>query len=214
MLKTVPSLFLLISVVCAYGCATTVKSREYPALQERGTAIARIAVAPFQASGRLAQAREAAPGVPRSVATDLVARCFTEALVARGIDVVPTDQVARALTVERADREPLLPRAVASVVARDFGADAVLMGKVSRFVERSGQAAGTLHPAGVGFEVTLYAAPGAQKLWNAIFDEPQKPLSENVLSTYRYPGGGMRWLTAEELARWGAKETVEELPVE
>jgi hypothetical protein len=138
----------------------------------------------------------------------------TEALIARGLEVVPAESVARALAVERADRRPLVPRAVAAVAAREFGADAVLMGEVSRFVERSGQAAGTLRPAGVGFEVTLYAAPGAQKLWSAIFDETQKPLSENVLSTYRYPGGGTRWLTAEELARWGARETVQALPLE
>jgi hypothetical protein len=214
MLKTATSLLLLLSLSCAGGCATTVKSRDYPALQERGAPIARIAVAPFEAAGRLAEMREVAPGAPPSVATALVARYVTEALAARGLDVVPADDVARVLTVERADRQPLVPRAVAPVVAREFGADAVLLGEVSRFVERSGQAAGTLRPAGVGFEVTLYAAPGAQKLWSAIFDETQKPLSENVLSTYRYPGGGMRWLTAEEIARWGAKDTVAKLPVE
>jgi hypothetical protein len=214
MLKIAPSLFLLLSVTCAGGCATTVKSRDYPALLERGVPIARIAIAPFEATGRLAQMPDSAPGAPRSVATALVARYVSEALAARGIDVVPADDVARALAVESAAHQRLVPRAVAQVVAREFGADAVLLGGVSRFVERSGHATGTLHPAGVGFEVTLYAAPGAQKLWSAVFDETQKALSENVLSTYRYPGGGMRWLTAEELARWGAKETAEELPVE
>jgi len=214
MLKIAPSLFLLLSVTCAGGCATTVKSRDYPALQEGGAPIARIAVAPFEATGRLAQARESDPGVPRSVATALVARYLSEALAARGIDVIPADDVARALAVGSVTRRPLVPRAVAQVAAREFGADAVLLGAVSRFMERSGHATGTLRPAGVGFEVTLYTAPGAQKLWSAVFDETQKALSENVLSTYRYPGGGMRWLTAEELARWGAKETAEKLPVE
>ena len=61
--------------------------------------------------------------------------------------------------------------------------------------------------------MTLYTAPGAQKLWKAVFAETQQALSENILSTYRYPGGGMRWLTAEELAKWGAEETVLEFPI-
>ena len=65
----------------------------------------------------------------------------------------------------------------------------------------------------VGFEVTLYTAPGSQKLWNGVFNETQQALSENILSTYRYPGGGMRWLTAEELAQWGAEETVLQIPI-
>jgi hypothetical protein len=62
--------------------------------------------------------------------------------------------------------------------------------------------------------VTLYTAPGSEKLWSAVFSETQQPLSSNVLSTTRYPGGGMRWLTAEELARWGAEETVRALPLQ
>jgi hypothetical protein len=33
-----------------------------------------------------------------------------------------------------------------------------------------------------------------------------------VLQTIRYPGGGTRWLTLEELARWGAREVARDLP--
>jgi hypothetical protein len=212
MLKIAPSLSFLL--VFAAGCATTVESRDYPALHERRAPIARIAVAPFRATGGLAQMPDSGTGVTPSLATALVARYLSEALESRGIAVVPADDVARVLAIESPARGRLVPRAVAQAAAVEFGADAVLLGEVSRFERRSGQAAGTLHPAGVGFEVTLYTAPGAQKLWSAVFNETQQALSENVLSTYRYPGGGMRWLTAEELAQWGAKETVGALPIE
>ena len=61
----------------------------------------------------------------------------------------------------------------------------------------------------------LYApfVPVKHELWNGVFAETQQALSENILSTYGYPGGGMRWLTAEELARWGAEETVLQIPL-
>jgi hypothetical protein len=214
MLKIVQGFLLLLALGCAVGCATTVKSRDYPALHEHREPITRVAVAPFRATGGLALTPESAAGASSSIATALVARYVSEALASRGVAVVPADDVARALAIESTANSRLVPRAVAQLVAREFGADALLLGEVSRFEERSGQAAGTLHPAGVGFEVTLYTAPGSKKLWNGVFNETQRALSENLLSNYRYPGGGMRWLTAEELAQWGAEETVGQLPVE
>lgn len=214
MLKTVPPCLLLPAFACLVGCQNPVESRDFPALSERKEPITRIAVAPFQAAAGLAQAPTPASAVPASVATALVARYVTEAIAARGISVVPVDDVARALATQASEGERLVPRAVAELVAMKFGADAVLMGTVSRFDERRGQAAGALRPAAVGFEVTLYSAPGSQKLWQGVFAETQQALSENILSTYRYPGGGMRWLTAEELAKWGAEETVLQIPLE
>ena len=195
------------------GCATTVKSRDFPALRDKRAPIARIAVAPFRATGSLARAPEST-GTDPSVATALVARYLSEALASRGVSVVPADDVARALATPLSDNSRLVPRAVAQLVANKFGADALLLGEVSRFEERSGQAAGTMHPAAVGFEVTLYTAPGSKKLWSGVFSETQGALSENLLSNYRYPGGGMRWLTAEELAQWGALETANQIPIE
>jgi hypothetical protein len=213
MLKTVPAILSLLALALAAGCQNPVESRGFPALHERREPITRIAVAPFRASGRLAQAPARSTSVPSSLATTLVARYVSEAIAARGIAVVPAEDVALAFTVESSAGQRMPPRAVAQVVAAKFGADALLLGSVSRFDERRGQAAGTLQPASVGFEVTLYTAPGAQKLWGAVFSETQQALSENILSTYRYPGGGMRWLTAEELAKWGVEETVLQLPL-
>ena len=213
MLKIVSGFFFLLILISAAGCAETVHSRDFPALHDRREPITRIAVAPFQATGRLAQMTGSTTAVTPSVATALITRYVSEALASRGISVVPADDVARALATESSAGERLVPRAVAQVVATKFGADAMLLGTVARFDERRGQAAGATHPAAVGFEVTLYTAPGSQKLWNGVFAETQQALSENILSTYRYPGGGMRWLTAEELARWGAEETVLQIPL-
>jgi hypothetical protein len=214
MLKNTPRLLFLLVFACATGCAQTVESREYAALHERREPITRIAVAPLRATGGLAQQRESATGVAPHVATALVGRYLSEALARRGIAVVPAEDVGRVLATQVPSYERRVPREVARLVAVEFGADAVLLGAVTRFRERSGQAAGTMHPAAVGFEVTLYTAPGAQRLWNAVFSETQQALSENVLSTYRYPGGGTRWLTAEELAQWGARETVAAIPLQ
>ena len=90
------------------------------------------------------------------------------------------------------------------MAASKFGATAVLLGRVERYRERGGEAFGTSRPASVAFEVTLFSAPDGRRLWRARFDETQQSLGSNVLNAPRYPGGGTRWLSAGELARWGA----------
>ena len=38
-------------------------------------------------------------------------------------------------------------------------------------------------------------------------------MTENVLLTPRYPGGGTRWLTAEEFAQFAASELAAAVPL-
>ena len=97
------------------------------------------------------------------------------------------------------------------MAARQFGASAVMLGKVYRYREREGEALGALRPASVGFDLSLHEAPGGRKLWTSRFDETQQPITANVFNVQRYPGGGRRWLTAAELARWGADGTARAL---
>jgi hypothetical protein len=98
-------------------------------------------------------------------------------------------------------------------VKSQFDADALVLGEITRWVEREGGAAGSLRPASVGVRVELYGAPQGERLWEGEFDHTQQALSENVLLTPRYPGGGTRWLTAEEFAQFAASELAAALPL-
>jgi hypothetical protein len=181
------------------GCVATVNDRRFPALDQQRAPIRRIAVAPFAA--RPEGARESAA---------VVARQVTEALVDRGVEVVAPEDVGRIVGgVDPATGTPEL----AALVAREFGAEALLLGEITRWVERGGGAAGTQRPAAVGVHVELHAAPGGELLWEGEFDHTQQPLTENVLITPRYPGGGTRWLTAEEFAQFAAHELAAALPL-
>ncbi len=61
--------------------------------------------------------------------------------------------------------------------------------------------------------MTLFDAPAATRLWSATFDETQQPMSTNLFNLGRYPGGGTRWLTAEELSKWGAEGVASSFPI-
>jgi hypothetical protein len=97
--------------------------------------------------------------------------------------------------------------------ATDFGATSVVIGSVTRWRDREGSAAGAARPASVAFEISLHEAPSGRRLWTGRFDETQKSITESILRARQYPGGGMRWLSTEEFARWGARETAKSLTI-
>ena len=103
------------------------------------------------------------------------------------------------------------PRRATELAAREFGATSVVLGEVYRWRERKGEALGASGAASVGFEVRLYDTRTTRRLWNSRFDETQRPLTEEIRNLRRYPGGGSRWLTASELARWGVAASVDAL---
>jgi hypothetical protein len=198
------------------GCAfDTVRQETFPALQERGgVTVSKVAIVPFGARGDLARIGPQNTTVTAEEVTQLVTRYVSEALTARGAQVVPADDFRVALA--NAGVDPSVPenrRAVANLAAFEFGADGVVTGDVMRFRDRTGQSLAAANPASVGFTVTLLDAPAARRLWGGTFEETQQPLTENLFNASRYPGGGSRWLTAEELARWGAREMSKSMPV-
>jgi len=189
-----------LGLVCLAGCATTIRKQPFPALQQRPANLSRVAVAPFGLSPNASR-----EGVPESI-SDLVARQVAEELSARGIAMTPPEDVARALAAAGLADPGADPMAVARLVADQFGATALVIGRVTRYFERTGQRMGTQAPASLGFEVTLFRAPEGEKLWTGVFDETQQPLTENAFNMFRYPGGGSRWLSGHELVQWGAQE--------
>jgi hypothetical protein len=164
-------------------------SRSHEALQ-------RIAVLPFAA----------APGAAATATADALASVFAQALSARGLAVIPPGDLSRALRAEEGVVPRLDPRRAAEFSQREFGATSVALGRVLRWREREGSAVGSTRPASVAFEVSLYAAPLPRRLWSGNFDETQRSLTENLLRARQYPGSGTRWLSASELAQWGAAE--------
>jgi hypothetical protein len=169
-----------------------------------------VAVVPFQPrrpTGR-------SVGTTASVTWDnaaLVSSYFTDALVVKGVSAIPPSDLAGAFA-NQGDVVPRLnPRVTAEKANQDFGATAVVIGMVTRWREREGSAAGAKVPASIAFEISLHEAPSGRRLWTGRFDETQKSMTESIFRARQYPGGGMRWLSAEEFARWGAEEVAKSM---
>ena len=173
--------------------------------------LGRIAVMPFYPTPELGRGIPAGSPVSAADAADLVSTFVTDALRAQGFAVVHPNDLLAAFVAQGRPLPRLDPREAGALAAREFGASAVLVGKVYRYREREGEAYGALRPASVGYEMALHEAPGGRKLWTSRFDETQQPITADVFNVQRYPGGGRRWLTAAELARWGADGTARAL---
>jgi hypothetical protein len=203
-MRIVRALGIFVVALAFAACSQNlVQVRESSAGAGESLALKRVAVAPFRATPRAGAAEL------RTDATSLVASYMAEGLSARGLDVVPGSVVGQALGGGEVDL-----RSALTVAADQFGADALVTGTVYKFRDRSGEAMGSLTPASVGFDVKIYAAPGGKLLWAGTFDHTQVALGENALTATQYPGGGTRWMTSEELARFGAMQVTKEIPLQ
>jgi hypothetical protein len=202
----------LCGVLALAGCATlSPPVVDTAVLLSSPDLLKKVAVVPFVPDSAFHVSPPPA-GVSAADAADLVTRFVAEAFAERRIAVVAPNDLIVAFEAEG----KVLPRedvaAVAALAARQFGATAIVLGRVMRYREREGGARGALRPASVAFTLTLYEASSGKRAYQARFDETQVALSENLFLAMKYPGGGSRWLTAAELTRWGALEAIDAIP--
>ena len=90
--------------------------------------------------------------------------------------------------------------------------DAVLTGVITRYGDRQGNALLVDQPASVAYEAYLISARDGEILWQARFDETQRPLLDNLLLAGRFLKGGGGWQTNDTLARIGLERVVKTFP--
>ena len=90
-------------------------------------------------------------------------------------------------------------------------ADAVMIGRVSRYRERVGDEWGAKSPASVAFVLDLIDVRRGDVIWSAHFDETQKSLSENIFAIGDIGQRGVRWLSADQLMQEGVKKALAQL---
>jgi TolB-like protein len=175
-----------------------------------GRKVKRIAIYPLEALSGESKSKVPFIGEPRTANSPaaLLSRQIYSAM-----SQMPDWQVVSDREVK--EMEPLVPPGSPEARARRLGqlvyADAVLSGRLLRFREREGEALGVKNPASVAFVLELWDVKTGDVLWSGRFDETQQALSENLLGLGQVASRGVKWLTAEELAREGVKKAVDQL---
>lgn len=141
-------------------------------------------------------------------------RYVQEAATSRhGEKVAPQAEVMRAYEGLGIDEARDTPMSLTKQVGEKVGANLMILGTVWRYRERIGGPAGSTHPASVAFDLYLIDVPSGELLWLGNFDETQRALSENIWDVGAFFKRGAKWLTANELARYGVREVFKELPL-
>jgi len=104
------------------------------------------------------------------------------------------------------------PRSLAVRLGRKLKAAHIIAGTVWRYRERTGTARASASPASVAFVVYIIDVADGKRLWEGSHFETQKPLSESIFEARTFFKRGARWLSVDELARYGVEEIVEQFP--
>ncbi|OGR01601.1 MAG: hypothetical protein A2505_00645 [Deltaproteobacteria bacterium RIFOXYD12_FULL_55_16] len=93
-------------------------------------------------------------------------------------------------------------------ICRTKIADAVLLCTVQRFIEREGNEYSIVSPASVAFDYKLIQAETGQILCSGAFNETQQGLLADIFQFFKKAQRGVKWLSAEELAREGFQQKI------
>ena len=97
-------------------------------------------------------------------------------------------------------------------LARELGADHVMIGLIWRFQQRNGDSVSSNSPASVAFNLYLLEVASGKLLWQGQADRTQEALSDNLFNASMLFHYGMKWLTAEELSDYCIQKALTTLP--
>ncbi len=147
-----------------------------------------------------------ADGGPDAVTAEL----YTQAALAGGWDVVPQDDVVRAMTnLPPTTAQNLDENAIK--LGHALSVDGVLYGDLERYREREGLDYAAASPASVAFVLKFVDMQTKQVVWTAKFAKAQKALAQNVFELANFVQHQARWVRAHEIAQDGVALAVANL---
>jgi hypothetical protein len=147
---------------------------------------------------------------------DILTSRLTEMLRQReGLQVIPPDQSEMIRGTIRFNQPEDWSEMNAIIeTGKVLEADAVVVGRVYRYEQRSGGQYAARTPASVSLDILLVGTEDGRLLWEGEFTETQEPLTENLLRIGSFLQRGGRWLTAEELAVNGMADLLKKFPAQ
>ncbi len=104
------------------------------------------------------------------------------------------------------------PGLLAQKLGQALAADAVFLGNVWRYRDRSDMIPDVPRGASVAFNIVLLNVATGQKIWKETFDQTQRSLTDNLLAVKGSVKPKLKWISADELARLGVKEVFKKYP--
>jgi len=126
--------------------------------------------------------------------------------------VIPLADVITAYDNMGANSSRKTPGMLAKQLGEALGVDYIFLGNVWRYRKSRDIALGSPSGASVAFNVFFLRVETGQKIWKGTFDQTQRSLTDNVLAGKGSVKPGLKWLSANDLARLGVKEVFKKFP--
>ena len=127
--------------------------------------------------------------------------------------LVPGDEVLKEFEKLSIDKNTDTPLTVAVNLGKNLYVDYIVVGIVWKYKERKGTKMSADEPASVSFSVFLVDVAASKRIWREKFTKTQQSLSDNLLQATEFFKQGAKWLTAEELAKYGIKKVLVSFPL-
>jgi len=127
--------------------------------------------------------------------------------------VIPMDQAVEAFEILKFDHVTDTPKVVLLKLGETLNVDYMMAGNIWRYRERMGTSFSAEKPASVAFAVYLVDMKTKKLVWKDSYDETQQALTDNLFNAKDFFKQGAKWLTAEELARFGMNKMFENFPL-
>jgi hypothetical protein len=129
-----------------------------------------------------------------------------------GGNVVPMDDVQSAYAGIRLVDNRDTPRTLVRRLGKALSADLVMFGMVWRYRDIGAIEGAPEQPASVAFALYLVDAGSGRRIWRGVFNETQEYAFKNMFKFTDRIKMGLKWLTADQLARYGVKLTLDKFP--
>ncbi len=123
-------------------------------------------------------------------------------------EIVPLEQAFSIFNLQRGGRDLYSDIQLIMELGKKLGVDAVVVGEVLRIRERVGGNYSVISPASVAFRLKMIRVQDGMEFCKVLYDETQKPWSEEPQRLFHWSKIRFRWLTADQLARAGIHEVV------
>jgi len=211
-------------VFFVFGCKSKVVSPEKTAESYH---FKRVAIVPFQnmtekygekvtirggISGRFYTTDKVAEGADYL----LTGRMTTYIQGRKNLELIPVSQTEGAFSgvLSKEGGKELSELEMIVRVGQELGAEAVVVGKIYRFIDRDGTDYSVRSSASVAFDVFLIRVEDGRVIWSGRFDESQRSLTENLFDIGTFMKRRGRWVTAEEMAIDGLNDLLETFPAQ
>lgn len=170
--------------------------------------VGKMAVIPFNSKNSLSyeQSDDSLNQIERYLTMSLYEALLLETSGMPDADILPIKKSDTEYNKMRSGKPKIYYRDIAIDVGRILDADTVMVGTISQYSDRGGSEWATDSPSTVSFSVDLLSTKDGSVIWGTSFTETQKPLFENLFEIKKFVKRKGKWITADEMAKEGARK--------